>query len=142
MRKYNHEVGTFISDINDLEGLVHDSVYYDFKEVIDHKQKELEEWNESLKQECDYYERVADERLQQLISGTNLVDHIMYYMDNTQRINRSKLFAMLEELKNQLNNWYETHLGSLFPCLYEYFQIRTLSVAYYLTMFIHDIIYL
>lgn len=105
MRKYNHEVGTFISDINDLEGLVHDSVYYDFKEVIDHKQKELEEWNESLKQECNYYERVADERLQQMISGTNLVDHIMYYLDNTQRINRSKLFAMLEELKNQLNNW-------------------------------------
>ena len=105
MRKYNHEVGTFISDINDLEGLVHDSVYYDFKEVIDYKQKELEEWNESLKQECNYYARVADERLQQLLRGTNLVDHIMYYMDNTQRINRSKLFAMLEELKNQLNSW-------------------------------------
>lgn len=105
MKKYNHEIGAFISDITDLEGLVHDSVYSDFKEVVEHNQKALKEEVESLKKDCEYYERRADERVQQMISGVNLVDHIKYYMDTTQRINRTKLMAMLDELKNQLENW-------------------------------------
>lgn len=105
MRKYNSEIGTFITGINDLEGLVHDSVYHDFKEVIESNQKVDREEIKELKEDVDYYERLADERLQQLISGTNLTDHILYYLGDTKRINRDKLVGMLQELKNQLDNW-------------------------------------
>lgn len=105
MRKYNSEIGAFITGIHDLEGLVHDSVYYDFKEVIEAKDKVVKEDFDEMKAEMEYYERLADERLQQLISGTNLTDHILYYLGDTKRINRDKLVGMLQELKNQLDNW-------------------------------------
>lgn len=105
MRKYNHEIGTFITGINDLEGLVHDSVYYDFKEVIDKNNQSAKEEYDEMKAEMEYYERLADERLQQLISGTNLVDYITHHIRNSKRMNREKILCMLEELKNQLNNW-------------------------------------
>ena len=98
----------FVTRVEDLEGVLSPKLYRAILEIDNVKEQQylarMDEIND-LKDELNGYEILADERMDQLRNGTQLVEDIIEYVETAGRIDRRKLLDMLTEVKDDLNNY-------------------------------------
>ena len=98
----------FVTRVEDLEGVLAPKLYKALLEIDNVREQQylarMDEIND-LKDELNGYEILADERMAQLRSGTQLVEEIIQYVENAGRLDRRKLLDMLTEVKDDLNNY-------------------------------------
>ena len=98
----------FVTRVEDLEGVLSPKLYRAILEIDNVKEQQylarMDEIND-LKDELTHYELLAEERMDQLRNGTQLVEDIIEYVETAGRIDRRKLLDMLTEVKDDLNNY-------------------------------------
>lgn len=98
----------FVTRVEDLEGVLSPKLYKALLEIDNVKEQQylarMDEIND-LKDELTHYELLAEERMDQLRNGTQLVEDIIKYVETAGRIDRRKLLDMLTEVKDDLNNY-------------------------------------
>lgn len=104
---YIERIG-FVTRVEDLEGVLAPKLYKALLEVDasreQHYLNRMDEIN-TLKEELNFHEREADERLQQIRNGNIMLDNLIVYVQNAKRLDKDKLISMLEEVQNDLNNY-------------------------------------
>lgn len=104
---YNTNLG-FITCIDDLEGIISVDamdVLQQMEQTKENQVKECQEEIEWLKDEVSYYERDADNKLQQIIAANQLVNNLYDMVLECQRMNRKKILDAILEISNQLDNY-------------------------------------
>ena len=104
---YNTNLG-FITCIDDLEGIVSVDamdVLQQMEQTKENQVKECQEEIEWLKDEVSYYERDADNKLQQITAANQLVNNLYDMVLECQRMNRKKILDAILEISNQLDNY-------------------------------------
>lgn len=104
---YNTNLG-FITCIDDLEGIISVDamdVLQQMEQTKKNQVKECQEEIEWLKDEVSYYERDADNKLQQITAANQLVNNLYDMVLECQRMNRKKILDAILEISNQLDNY-------------------------------------
>lgn len=104
---YNANLG-FITCIDDLEGIISVDamdVLQQMEQTKENQVKECQEEIEWLKDEVSYYERDADNKLQQITAANQLVNNLYDMVLECQRMNRKKILDAILEISNQLDNY-------------------------------------
>lgn len=104
---YNTNLG-FITCIDDLEGIISVDamdVLQQMEQTKENQVKECQEEIEWLKDEVSYYERDADNKLQQITAANQLVNNLYDMVLECQRMNRKKILDAILEISNQLDNY-------------------------------------
>lgn len=104
---YNANLG-FITCIDDLEGIISVDamdVLQQMEQTKKNQVKECQEEIEWLKDEVSYYERDADNKLQQITAANQLVNNLYDMVLECQRMNRKKILDAILEISNQLDNY-------------------------------------
>ena len=104
---YNTNLG-FITCIDDLEGIISVDamdVLQQMEQTKENQVKECQEEIEWLNDEVSYYERDADNKLQQIKAANQLVNNLYDMVLECQRMNRKKILDAILEISNQLDNY-------------------------------------
>ena len=104
---YNTNLG-FITCIDDLEGIISVDamdVLQQMEQTKENQVKECQDEIEWLKDEVSYYERDADNKLQQITAANQLVNNLYDMVLECQRMNRKKILDAILEISNQLDNY-------------------------------------
>ena len=102
------ECSGFYTCIDDLEGIVSVDamdVLQQMEQTKENQVKECQEEIEWLKDEVSYYERDADNKLQQITAANQLVNNLYDMVLECQRMNRKKILDAILEISNQLDNY-------------------------------------
>ena len=97
--------GNYASRVEDFEQVME---YNDFKaleEVVANEINNLTYKDAMYKDLYEREERHSDAQHQCIVKGDNMADWIIEYVQDSKRINKSKLIEMLKELQNDLENY-------------------------------------
>lgn len=97
--------GNYASRVEDFEQVME---YNDFKaleEVVANEINNLTYKDAMYKDLYEREERHSDAQHQCIVSGYNMANDIIEYIQNAKRVNKTKLIEMLKELQNDLENY-------------------------------------
>lgn len=100
---YVNSVNRYVNCVEDFEEVIGWDGVRAINQIVE-TEKEKEDFSR-FKAHNDDWEIIASNQSQQITYSYNMVDEIIDYINDTKRLDRKKLVSLLEEVKNQLDNY-------------------------------------